>query len=327
MEQATVTPQTRAEPICVKRLGYNIAAEISGVDLSKSVDGAQFDAINHALLENEIVVFRGQDITPKQFMDFGRTFGELTVSPFSPTHDDTPELIILDNHKDNPPRLTDNWHSDETFRETPPKATMLHSLITPAIGGDTMFASMTAAYDGLSDKTQRLISDLRFMVDFTPFRGIFGNDTDSQHKLREIEKEHPIISHPMVRVHPESGRKSIFVNSQFSIGIEGMKECESRPLLEFLYAQARIPEYQFRLQWEVSTIAFWDNRDVLHYAIHDYYPQRRLMERLTIKGVKPFGVDADYTGPYVPRPAIKLSDADQPPSPEEGPVRIFKHLE
>lgn len=323
MEQAAVTPQTRTAPIGVKRLGYNIAAEISDVDLSRPVNDAQVGAINHALLENEMLVFRDQNITTVQFMDFGRKFGELTISPFSPTQGDNPELIILDYHKDNPPRLTDNWHSDETFRDTPPKATMLHSLITPRLGGDTMFASMSAAYDGLSDQTQRLISDLRFLVDFTPFRRVFGNDADSLHKLREIEKEHPILSHPVVRVHPESGRKSIFVNSQFAIGIEGMKDSESRPLLEMLYAQARIPEYQFRLQWQQDTVAFWDNRVILHYAIHDYYPQRRLLERVTIKGDKPFGVEADYKGPVIPRRAIELSDVDQPPRPEDGPLRMF----
>jgi len=326
MEQAAVTPQSQTSPISVKRLGYNIAAEISDVDLAKP-DDAQVNAINNALLENEVLVFRDQDIPTAQFIDFGNKFGELTTNPFSPTHGENPELIILDYHKDNPPRLTDNWHSDETFRETPPKGTMLRSLIAPRIGGDTMFASMSAAYEGLSDKTQRMISDLRFMVDFTPFRRVFGNDDDSLHKLREIEKEHPILSHPVVRVHPESGRKSIFVNSQFAIGIEGMKDSESRPLLEMLYAQAGVPEYQFRLQWQPNTIAFWDNRVVLHYAIHDYYPQRRLLERLTIKGDKPFGVEANYKGPFIPRRDIELIEVDQPPSPDDGPVRMFKQSE
>jgi len=324
MEQAASSSHENANHIDVERLGYNLGGGVNGVDLSKSLDSAQFGAINHALLENEVLVFRDQDITSDQFMDFGRAFGALTVSPFSPNSADRPELIILDYHRDNPPKLTDNWHSDETFRETPPKATMLRSIITPRVGGDTMFASMTAAYDGLGDQTQKLIADLRFLVDFTPFRRVFGNDADSQHKLREIEKDHPIRSHPVVRVHPESGRKSLFVNSQFAIGIEGMKDSESRPLLEMLYAQARIPEYQFRVQWEPNTLVFWDNRAVLHYAIHDYYPQRRLMERVTIKGDIPFGLDGDYTGPYIPRRDLEILDIDAPPKPDEAAVRIFE---
>ncbi|MBL4721340.1 MAG: TauD/TfdA family dioxygenase [Alphaproteobacteria bacterium] len=324
MEQAASSPRDHATQIEVARLGYNLGGGVSGVDLSQSLDSGSIQAINHALLENEVLVFRDQDITQDQFMEFGRAFGELTVSPFSPNSEDRPELIILDNHRDNPPKLTDNWHSDETFRETPPKATMLRAVISPKIGGDTMFASMTAAYAGLGDQTQRLIGDLRFLVDFTPFRRVFGNDADSQHKLREIEKEHPIRSHPMVRVHPESGRKSLFVNSQFAIGIEGMKDSESRPLLEMLYAQARIPEYQFRVQWQPNTLVFWDNRAVLHYAIHDYYPQRRIMERVTIKGDVPVGLDVAYTGAHIPRREIELGENDAPPTSGDSSVRIFE---
>ncbi len=316
--------QRAVNPITIARLGRNLAAEISDIDLSLPLDDATFAAVNNALLENEVLVFRDQDISADDMMAFGRRFGPLSIHPFSPTMADAPELIVLDNHRDNPPRLTDIWHSDETFRETPPMGTMLRSTITPRVGGDTMFASMSAAYEGLDDRTQRYLSGLEGEFDFKPFRTLFGNDEEGRRKLHELEDRWPQVTHPVVRVHPESGRKSIFVNRQFTIGIKGMKPSESGPLLEMLYGLANKPEVQFRLQWQANTIAFWDNRVVLHYAIHDYFPQRRRMERVTIAGDKPFGVDAPYEGPLIGRPEIELIEADTPPGDDATPVRAFK---
>ena len=316
--------QRAVNPITIARLGRNLAAEISDIDLSLPLDDATFAAVNNALLENEVLVFRDQDISADDMMAFGRRFGPLSIHPFSPTMADAPELIVLDNHRDNPPRLTDIWHSDETFRETPPMGTMLRSTITPRVGGDTMFASISAAYEGLDDRTQRYLSGLEGEFDFKPFRTLFGNDEEGRRKLHELEDRWPQVTHPVVRVHPESGRKSIFVNRQFTIGIKGMKPSESGPLLEMLYGLANKPEVQFRLQWQANTIAFWDNRVVLHYAIHDYFPQRRRMERVTIAGDKPFGVDAPYEGPLIGRPEIELIEADTPPGDDATPVRAFK---
>ena len=310
--------------VSVVRLGRNLAAEIQGVDISQPLDEVSFAAIHHAFLENEVLIFRDQDISADDMMAFGRRFGPLSIHPFSPTMADTPELIVLDNHRDNPPRLTDIWHSDETFRETPPLGTMLRSTITPRIGGDTMFASMSAAFEGLDDRTQKFLSGLEAEFDFKPFRTLFGNDEEGRRKLHELEDRWPQLCHPVIRVHPKSGRKSIFVNRQFTIGIKGMKQSEIGPLLEMLYGLANQPEYQYRLQWRQNTMAFWDNRVVLHYAIHDYYPQRRRMERVTIAGDKPFGVNHPYDGPLIERPEIELTDADTPPDAMATPVRIFK---
>jgi taurine dioxygenase len=312
------------DSVSVSRLGRNLAAEIGGIDLSQPLDDATFPAVHRAYLENEVLIFRDQEISSDDLMAFGRRFGPLSIHPFSPTMVDTPELIVLDNHRDNPPRLTDIFHSDETFREKPPLGTVLRSTITPRIGGDTMFASMSAAYEGLNDRTQRFISGLEGEFDFKPFRTLFGNDEEGRRKLHELEDQYPQLCHPVVRVHPESGRKSIFVNRQFTIGIKGMKPSESGPLLEMLFDLAYRPEYQFRLQWQPNTIAFWDNRVVLHYAIHDYHPQRRRMERVTIAGDKPFGVDAPYDGPHIGRPEIDLIEADTPPTDNATPVRAFK---
>lgn len=322
-EAASKAPDRSAE-IETVRVGRNLGAEIRNLDLSQPLTAGEFEVVHHAFLENEVLVLRDQDITPHDQLAFGRMFGELSVHPFSPNLADLPELIILDNHRDNPPRLTDRWHSDETFRPTPPMATILRSTITPRLGGDTMFASMTAAFDGLNDEMQRLVSGLEGIFDFKPFRTLFTNEPESKKRLREIEDMYPIRTHPVVRVHPESGRKSIFVNPQFTIGIKGMKDSESQALLTMLFDLAKVPEYQFRLHWEPNTMVMWDNRCVLHYAIHDYYPQRRRMERVTIAGDAPFGPDAPYNGPFIGRPDIELTDQDTPPQDGEEPVRNFK---
>ena len=324
MSGAAIKVTDRTDEIEVTRLGRNLSAEIGNLDLSQPLTNSEFAVVHRAFLENEVLVLRAQDITAHDQLTFGRMFGELSVHPFSPTLDGIPELIILDNHRDNPPHLTDRWHSDETFRETPPMATILRSTITPRLGGDTMFASMTAAFEGLNDEMQRLVSGLEGVFDFKPFRTLFGDDPDSKKRLREIEDKYPIRTHPVVRVHPESGRKSIFVNPQFTIGIKGMKDSESTALLTMLFDLAKVPEYQFRLHWEPNTMVMWDNRCVLHYAIHDYYPQRRRMERVTIAGDRPFGVSDPYEGPHIGRAEIKLSEQDTPPQDVEAPVRNFK---
>ena len=321
---ATAQANDRSNQIEVVRLGRNLGAEIRGLDLSQQLTSNEFAIVHHAFLEHEVLVLRNQEIFAPDHLAFGRMFGELSVHPFSPNLADMPELIVLDNHRDNPPRLTDQWHSDETFREMPPMATILRSTITPKLGGDTMFASMSAAYEGLSDEMQHFISSLEAIFDFKPFRTLFGNDEESKTRLRKIEDTHPVRTHPVVRVHPENGRKSIFVNPQFTIGIKGMKEDESRSLLTILFEQAKVPEYQYRHNWEENTMALWDNRSVLHYAIHDYYPQRRRMERVTVAGDKPFGPNDPYSGPFIGRPEIKLSEQDATPHDGEEPIRKFK---
>lgn len=275
----------------IRKIGAACGAEIEGVDLSQPLDDATFAAIEAAFVEHEVIVFRDQTISSEDQKTFARRFGDLTVHPFAPSSEDAPELIVFDNDADNPPWGTDMWHSDETFRAEPPLGTMLRALIVPEYGGDTMFASMTTAYDGLSDRMQQFISGLEAIHDFKPFRQLFDDDAESRAKLRAFEDRYPPVAHPVVRTHPVSGRKSIFVNPQFTIGIKGMDEAESRALLELLFHQASIPEYQYRHHWAPNTMVFWDNRSVQHYAIHDYYPNRRKLERVTVKGDAPFSAD------------------------------------
>ncbi len=290
----------------VRKAGAHLGAEVSGIDLREAMDEVTFIAVHDALAAHQILVFRDQDITAEHQIAFGRRFGELSVHPFSPNDPDRPELIILDNDPDNPPNRTDVWHADETFRAAPPMATVLRAVQVPEVGGDTCFASMTAAYDGLSMRMKAYISGLKAEHDFLPFRALFGGDPESLAKLRKIEDAFPRVRHPLVRIHPVTGRKTLYVNRQFVTHVVGMKPDESRYLLEYLFSQCQTPEYQFRVQWRPGTLIIWDNRSVLHYAANDYFPHRRIMERVTIAGDVPVGdeslfdddADAADTGPY-----------------------------
>jgi taurine dioxygenase len=283
---------TREAGVTITRIGVSLGAEISDVDLTRSVSLEQFAAIEAALVEHEVLVFRDQAISSQDLMRFGRLFGELTVHPFAPAEGAHPELIEFRNDEHSAPFGTDVWHSDETFRAEPPMATILCAKVVPAIGGDTVFASMTAAFEGLSDHMQRFVSGLEAIHDIKPFKVLFGSSPGERDRLHEYEKTFPPRTHPVMRVHPVSGRKLLFVNPNFTIKIKDMDERDSRSLLDTLYHQALIPEYQYRLRWAPHTIAVWDNRSVQHYALHDYYPQKRYMERVTIRGGPVVGVNA-----------------------------------
>jgi taurine dioxygenase len=283
--------RTERAGVTVTRVGVHLGAEIRGVDLCRPLTDAQFAAIESALVDNELIIFRNQEISSEDLMRFGRRFGELTVHPFAPSDGTAPELIKFRNDETSPPFGTDVWHSDETFRAEPPMATVLCAKEVPEIGGDTMFVSMSAAYEGLSERMRQFISGLEAVHDLKPFRALFGDSEEDRRNLQRFELLYPPQAHPVARVHPVSGRKVLFVNPQFSIAIKGMDERESRSLLDTLFHQALVPEYQFRLHWGAHTIAMWDNRSTQHYAIHDYYPQRRYMERVTIRGGPVIGVD------------------------------------
>jgi len=276
--------------VTATRLGANLGAEISGVDLRQPLSDEAFNVIQNALVEHELIIFRNQEITSDNLIDFGRRFGELTVHPFAPHDEKASVLIKFRNDENNPPFATDVWHSDETFRSEPPMATILCAKLVPAIGGDTMFASMSAAFDGLSGRMQQFISGLEAIHDWKPFKRLFDNTEEDRKNRQHFELLYPPQQHPVVRVHPVSGRKVLFVNPQFTIAIKDMDEREGRSLLDTLFHQALIPEYQFRLHWAPHTIAMWDNRSTQHYAVNDYYPQRRFMERVTIRGGPVIGV-------------------------------------
>jgi taurine dioxygenase len=273
-------------PFEVERLGARLGAEIHGLDLKQELDPLTFQALEAALIEHKVIVLRDQNLSTEQHVAISRRFGELEVHPMRP-QGQLPEILVLDNNKDNPVLSTDVWHSDTTFRRNPTKYTILRCQIMPKVGGDTLWADMEAAYEGLSDVFKGMIGGLRAVHDFKNFRVLFGRSEEDQAKLRKMEELFPNPSHPAVRRHPVTGRKSIYVNPQFTLHIEGMEPAESQAILGVLFAQAQVPEYQFRLRWAPGTIVFWDNRSTQHYAANDYYPERRRMERTAVVGDVP----------------------------------------
>jgi len=271
----------------VERLGPKFGAETHGLDLREPMNPQTFQAFEAALIEHKVLIVREQHMTTAQHVALSRMFGELEVHPMRP-QGEFPEILVLDNHKDNPVLSTDVWHSDTTFRKNPTKYTILRCQIIPPLGGDTLWADMEAAYRGLSESFKRTVDGLRAIHDFQNFRVLFKKTDEDRAKLRRMEELFPNPSHPVVRTHPATKRKSIYVNPQFTLRIEGLEPAESRAILDVLFAQAQVPEYQVRLRWTPGAIVFWDNRSTQHYAANDYYPERRRMERTAVVGDVPF---------------------------------------
>lgn len=274
-------------PFEVNRLGRHLGAEITGLDLTKSLEDRTFRALEAALIQNKVIFLRDQNLTTRQHVELSRWFDELEVHPFRP-EGEFPEIMVLDNHKDNPVLSTDVWHSDTTFRVKPTKYTILRCQIMPPLGGDTLWCDMEAAYNGLSEKFRTMIGSLQARHDFKNFRALFTRSEADQKKLQRMEDLYPNPLHPVVRTHPVTGRKCIYVNPQFTLHIDDMNEDESRAILDVLFAQTHVPEYQFRFQWSPGAIIFWDNQSTQHYAANDYYPERRRMERTAVCGDAPF---------------------------------------
>ncbi|MGE0627519.1 MAG: TauD/TfdA dioxygenase family protein [Hyphomicrobiaceae bacterium] len=271
----------------IEQHGRHLGAEIKGLDLRQPLDQATFEALESALIEHKVLFARNQHLSTAEHVRLSRMFGDLEVHPFRP-EGEFPEIMVLDNHRDNPVLSTDVWHSDTTFRQRPTRYTILRCQIMPRTGGDTLWADMTAAYDSLSDTFKRMIDGLKAVHDFKNFRVLFSRSEDDQKRLKRMEELYPNPTHPVVRTHPRSGKKILYVNPQFTLRIEGLAPDESDGLLEILFKQAQIPEYQFRYRWQPGDILFWDNTSTQHYAANDYYPDRRRMERTAVIGDVPF---------------------------------------
>lgn len=284
MSQAARAAETA--PFSIAPLTPTIGAEISGVDLSKPMSAGLLAALRQALLDWKVIFFRDQDITTEQHLAFARQFGELEVHPFAPQKPGYPEVLAITHDRDSKGR-ENVWHSDVTWRICPSLGSVLRALEVPEVGGDTLFSDMYAAYDGLSDEVKERIDGAVAIHDFAHFRKMMRNRGMTDAEIEEMNKAYPMAGHPVVRTHPETGRKGIYVNTAFTQYIEGMERAESDALLAHLYAQAAIPEYQCRFRWQKNSIAFWDNRACQHYAVSDYWPAVRRMERVTIIGDRP----------------------------------------
>ncbi len=259
-----------------------VGAEIDGVSLAAAMGDEMFAEIHRALLEYKVIFFRDQDLTHAQHVAFARRFGALEVHPFVPHRDGHPEVMVLKKN-DRAGGYENVWHSDVTWRLAPSLGSVLLAREVPAVGGDTLFCDMYAAYEGLDDELRASLDGLRAVHDFTH---TFGRFMDAA-ELAKKQVEFPPAEHPVVRSHPETGRKGLYVNAVFTSHIVGMAREASDRLLELLCRQATVPEYQCRFRWRPHSVAFWDNRAVQHYAASDYYPSRRLMERVTICGDVP----------------------------------------
>jgi taurine dioxygenase len=271
MTSIEITPVTAA-----------IGAEVHGVDLRGELSDVDVKLLRQALLDHLVLFFRHQHITDEQQLAFALRFGPMHVSPLQTVHQDAPEIVVLNQVY---PRGegADEWHSDNTFLADPPMGSILRAVQLPDVGGDTCFASMYAAYEGLSPTMQSFVDGLRAVHDITnPLRKAI-RDGHSTLDLGEMQRKCPPVEHNVVVTHPETGRKALFVNRNSTTHIVGLTDREQEALLPFLFDHVRSPEYQCRFHWEEGSIAFWDNRSVQHYAVADYH-ERRIMHRATIAG-------------------------------------------
>jgi taurine dioxygenase len=262
-----------------------VGAEVRGLDLREPLTPATVRALEQALLDHGVLFFRDQRLTPAQQVAFSARFGPLLHHPFGHVHPDHPELVILDQVRP-VGEGTDIWHCDTSYLPEPPMGAVLRAVELPSRGGDTCFASATAAYEALSPAMQEMLEGLRAVHDIAVpmLRALrFG---DSRLSVEEARAKFPPVSHPVVRTHPRTGRKALFVTRNATTHIEGLPERESEWLLPFLCDHLRSPRFQCRFRWKPDSLVFWDNRATQHYAIPDY-DERRLMHRTTLCGDAP----------------------------------------
>jgi len=274
--------QLRFDHFAVRQQGATIGAVVEGLDLCDPLEDGAVAELRTALHEFKVLFFRDQPLTPAQHVAFARRFGELEVHPFIPANPDQPELVRFEKEA-TVGGYENGWHSDVSWRARPSLGAVLHAVEIPPVGGDTLFADMCAAYDGLPPDLRDRIDGLVAVHDYSK---VFGHMVEERDRVAMRER-HPPVEHPVVRTHPETGRKLLYVNRFFVDHIVGMDRAESDALVDRLARAAETVEYQCRFRWEADSVAFWDNRSVQHYASSDYWPQRRVMERASIVGERP----------------------------------------
>jgi taurine dioxygenase len=272
----------------VTPLNPTFAALVENVDLARRQDDETIASIRAALVQHKLLVFRGQRITPRQQRDFAARFGRLHVHPLLDHDTELPEIIVLNYDRDRPPEK-DEWHTDVTFIDTPPLGSILYGETIPETGGDTLFADLAAAYAALSAPLRGLLDGLRARHDFTKSfaASTYYSDKQDKEKWDRARRNNPPVSHPVVRTHPETGLKNLFVNEGFTTAIEGLAPDESKVLLDFLIQHQAKPHFVYRHRWQAGDVLFWDNRATQHMVVADYWPQHRRMHRATILGDRP----------------------------------------
>jgi taurine dioxygenase len=271
------------ETIDVMPLTPTLGAEIGGVDLSQPLGNHQFKEVHDALMQHQVIFFRDQEMTLEQHKAFGRLFGQLHVHPSAPSPEGHPEILRIHADETSKQVAGHRWHSDVSCDPEPPMGSILHLHTVPPSGGDTLFASMYAAYDALSDNMKTYLDGLIAVHDGGPnYRRRAAIDG------RDDKREFPRAEHPVIRSHPVTGRKALFVNPVFTIAIKDLPEQEGEAILRFLYAHNNRPQFQVRFRWQENSIAFWDNRCVQHIAMWDYFPNIRSGNRVTVQGDRPY---------------------------------------
>ena len=284
------TPNAPYSQIEVVASSSPLGAEIRGVDVGKTLDARTIEEIHRAWLEHQVVFFRDQMLEPDQQTAFAAAIGELDTYPFIAPLPGHPHVIPVIKERGARFNFGGGWHSDTPYQATPPKATLLYARDVPARGGDTLFASLYAAYEALSPGMQSLLEGVRGVFTADKVHGKSGYYKNADHPMemhKEAERIEERYVHPIVRTHPETGRRALFVSAPHIERFKGMTTPESRPLLDYLAQHATKPEFTFRLDWKVGTLALWDNRCCLHYALNDYPDARREMHRVTLKGDSP----------------------------------------
>jgi taurine dioxygenase len=284
--------------IQVKPIAGALGAEISGVNL-RTMDDETFKEIKVAWLEHLVVFFRDQSITPEQQIAFAKRFGEIHHHPFMKSMDEYPDILEIIKEEGDTKAFGDVWHTDQMFNPKPAKATILYAKETPDAGGDTLFANMYLAYETLSEPMKALLDGIKTWnvgdrkklmqadkIGVTPDGRYAGNEKMSA-KIRDPGELQTEAAHPLVRTHPETGRKTLYISNHTQT-LDGFKLAEARPILDFLAAHAVEPEFTCRFRWEVGSLAIWDNRCTQHRALNDYPGKRRRMHRITIAGDAPF---------------------------------------
>jgi len=271
------------------RVARALGALVTGVDLSRELSAAEVERLGELLVAHQVLFFRDQPLTPQAQARFAARFGTLHVHPIYPVLPELPQIMLIDTHPGFLPD-NDNWHTDVTFSPTPPLAGILAAKALPATGGDTLWSSSSAAYESLSEPMRGFLDGLTAQhsvaKSFPAER--WANDPAAKERYERAIAKHPPVNHPVIRTHPVSGRKGLFVNEGFTTHINELPPAESQAVLAFLFAHVGRPELTVRWKWRVDDVAFWDNRVTQHYAIADYLPERRTMHRATVNGDRPY---------------------------------------
>lgn len=274
----------------IEPLTPNIGALIKGFDFSQPMKDEVKQQLTDALVQHQVIFFKDQPITPQQQLKFAKQFGTLHIHPIFPHAEGAREIVVLDNQQLD---LTDNsiWHTDVTFIEQPPLGSILAAKKVPAVGGDTVWSSSNAAWEALSPAYQRMLEGLTATHEFVNSFPLerFGNTPEDYAKWLQVQQDNPPVVHPVIRTHPFTGKKLIFVNEGFTSKINEVSPAESKSILNFLYQHINKPEFTVRWHWQANDIAFWDNRATQHYAVGDYTKStHRVMHRATVNGDKPY---------------------------------------